>query len=225
MIDAATAELEALVGQRAACRLTGKSRATLHRHRHPQPPRQGPRRTVVHPAALTAAERAAVLAQLRSDRFVDKSPAQVWAILLDEGRYLCSISTMYRLLRAHGEVRERRRQATHPARTKPELVAHGPNQVWSWDATKLPGPTRGVYYVLLVMLDIFSRKAVHWTVIPRESQWIAKQFQLDRDRGERRGRAGLRPRRQRRPDDQQTGGRPIDRPAHHSVALAPARQQ
>lgn len=134
---------------------------------------------MVHPAALSAVEQAAVLAQLRSDRFVDKSPAQIWATLLDEGEYLCSISTMYRLLRGHGEVRERRRQATHPARTKPELVAHGPNQVWSWDATKLAGPFKGVYYTLLVMLDIFSRKAIHWKVVPGESRWIAKQFQLD----------------------------------------------
>ncbi|MFJ9367827.1 transposase [Nocardia sp. NPDC101769] len=179
MIDEVTGELEPLCGTRAACALTGKSRATLHRHRHPQPPRHGPRRPVVHPAALSSTERAAVLTELRSDRFVDKSPAQVWAILLDEGRYLCSISTMYRLLRGHGEVRERRRQASHPPRTKPELVATGPNQVWSWDATKLAGPFKGKYYTLLVMLDIFSRKAVAWKVIPAESQWIAKQFQLD----------------------------------------------
>ncbi|MFE9328377.1 transposase [Nocardia sp. NPDC052278] len=179
MTDAAALELEPVTGTRAACRLTGKSRATLHRHRNPKPPKAGPRRPVVHPAALSVAERAAVLAQLRSDRFVDKSPAQVWAILLDEGTYLCSISTMYRLLRGHGEVRERRRQATHPPRIKPELVATGPNEVWSWDATKLKGPFKGVYYTLLVMLDIFSRKAVHWKVVPAESQWIAKQFQLD----------------------------------------------
>ncbi|RJO74940.1 transposase [Nocardia panacis] len=179
MIDAATTELEALIGTRAACRLTGESRATLHRHRNPKPPVRGPRRSAVHPVALSPVERAAVLDELRSDRFVDKSPAQVWAILLDEGTYLCSISTMYRLLRGHGEVRERRRRATHPARTKPELVATGPNQVWSWDATKLAGPVKGVYYTLLVMLDIFSRKVIHWTVIPQESQWRAKQFQLD----------------------------------------------
>jgi putative transposase len=179
VIDAVTAELEPLCGIRAACRLTGKSRATLHRHRNPKPPLQGPRRPVVHPAALTAAEQAAVLVQLRSDRFVDKSPAQIWATLLDEGTYLCSISTMYRLLRSHGEVRERRRQATHPARTKPELAARSPNEVWSWDATKLAGPFKGVYYTLLVMLDIFSRKAVHWKVAPSESRWLAKQFQID----------------------------------------------
>lgn len=168
-----------MCGIRAACRLTGKSRATLYRHHNPKSSIRGPRRPVPHPAALSASEKASVLAQLRSDRFIDKSPAQVWATLLDEGVYLCSISTMYRLLRAHGEVRERRRRATHPPRVKPELIATGPNQVWSWDATKLAGPFKGVYYTLLVMLDIFSRKAIHWTVVPGESRWIAKQFQLD----------------------------------------------
>jgi transposase InsO family protein len=179
VIDAATLELEPVCGTRGACRLTGKSRATLHRHRHPQPPKQGPHRLRVHPAALTAAEQAAVLSELRSARFVDKSPAQVWATLLDEGTYLCSVSTMYRLLRGHGEVRERRRQATHPPRVKPELVARGPNEVWSWDATRLAGPFKGVWFTLLVMLDIYSRKAIHWIVVPRESKWRAKQFQLD----------------------------------------------
>ena len=179
MIDTATIELEQVCGTRAACGLTGKSRATLHRHRHPRPPVQGPHRPRRHPAALSPAEQAQVLDALRSPRFVDKSPAQVWATLLDEGRYLCSISTMYRLLRAQGEVRERRRQATHPARVKPELVATGPNQVWSWDATRLAGPFKGTWFTLLVMLDIYSRKAIHWSVAPRESKWRAKQFQLD----------------------------------------------
>jgi transposase InsO family protein len=179
VIDTAVAELEPLVGVTAACSLTGKSRASLHRQRNPKTPVQRPRRPMVHPATLGAAEQAAVLAQLRSDRFADKSPAQVWASLLDEGTYLCSISTMYRLLRAHGEVRERRRQATHPPRTKPELVATGPNQVWSWDVTKLKGPHRGVYYDLLVMLDIFSRKVIAWKLVPSESGWVARQFQLD----------------------------------------------
>ncbi|MFJ9369421.1 IS3 family transposase, partial [Nocardia sp. NPDC101769] len=103
---------------------------------------------------------------LRENRFVDKSPAHVWAVLLDEGRYLCSISTMYRILRGAGEVRERRRQATHPARARPELVATGPNQVFSWDITKLKGPHKGVYFDLMVMLDIFSRKVIHHKLVP-----------------------------------------------------------
>jgi hypothetical protein len=107
--------------------------------RHPAPAAQpetavGWATQTAYPAALSACEQEAVLAHLRSDRFVDKSPSHVWAVLLEEGIYLCSISTMYRLLRrADGEVRERRRQATHPARKKPELCATGPNEVWSWD--------------------------------------------------------------------------------------------
>jgi len=113
---------------------------------------------------------------LTSARFVDKSPAQAWAVLLDHGRYLGSISTFYRVLRGEGQVRERRAQATHPARVRPELVAHGPNQVWSWDITKLRGPARGVYFDAYVMLDIYSRKAVHWEVHVTENGELAKGF-------------------------------------------------
>ena len=171
------AALEPLLGVKAACTLAGKSRATVYRQRsHPSGAACSSRRVPVHPAALTAAERDRVLAVLRSDRFVDKSPAQVWATLLDEGIYLCSISTMYRLLRAAGETCERRRQATHPARVVPELVARGPNEVFSWDITKLKGPVKGVYYDLFVMLDIYSRYAVHWMVAPTESAALAEQF-------------------------------------------------
>lgn len=176
MIDNAVGELEPLVGVVAACRLTGRSRATLHRRRHPKPPALGPRRAGQHPAALSELERVRVLEVLRSARFVDKSPAQVWAVLLDEGTYLCSISTMYRLLRANGEVTERRRQASHPARKKPELMATGPNQVWSWDVTTLKGPYKGDYYDLFVMLDIFSRKAVNHLLVAAEDAHAAKMF-------------------------------------------------
>jgi predicted DNA-binding transcriptional regulator AlpA len=120
--------LEPVVGTKPACELTGRSRATVYRRRNPKPPVAGPRRAPLpHPAALSELEQARVLGVLRSQRFVDKSPAQIWATLLDEGTYLCSVSTMYRLLRAHGEVRERRAQATHPPRVRPELVATGPN--------------------------------------------------------------------------------------------------
>jgi putative transposase len=100
------------------------------------------------PAALSDAERAAVLAVLDSGRFADKSPAQAWAVLLDEGCYLCSIRTMYRILDGAGQVRERRAQAAHPPRVRPELVATGPDQVWTWDITKLKGPWRGLYFDL-----------------------------------------------------------------------------
>jgi putative transposase len=177
LIDDAVNVLEPLVGVVAACRLTGKSRATLHRQRNPKPPVSGPVRPPrPHPSSLTPRERELVLELLRSDRFVDKSPGHVWAVLIDSGAYLCSISTMYRLLREGGEVRERRRQATHPARKRPELCARGPNEIWSWDITKLKGPLKGEYYDLLVMLDIFSRKAVGWLLVPGESTEAAEKM-------------------------------------------------
>jgi transposase InsO family protein len=128
------------------------------------------------PNALGAAERAEIVSVLDSARFVDKSPAQVWAVLLDEGRYLGSVSTFYRVLRSEGQVRERRAQASHPARVRPELVADGPDQVWSWDITKLKGPTRGVYFDAYVMLDIYSRKVIHWEVHTTENGELAKAF-------------------------------------------------
>jgi putative transposase len=125
---------------------------------------------------LSDAEREQVLAVLDSPRFADKSPGQVWAVLLDEGVYLCSQATMYRLLRERGQSGERRAQAVRPATTKPELEADGPNQVWSWDITKLKGPVRGVYYLLYVIIDIFSRKVVHWEIWPTENGTLAKEF-------------------------------------------------
>ena len=130
----------------------------------------------MQPSALSEKERAEILEVLNGDRFADKSPAQVWAVCLDEGRYLGSVSTMYRLLRAAGPVRERRAQATHPARVRPELVADGPDQVWSWDITKLKGPVRGLYYDAYVMLDIYSRKNVHWEVHSTENGELAQDF-------------------------------------------------
>jgi putative transposase len=148
----------------------------VHRHRNPSPPRLGPRRPFHHPAELSADEREQVLAVLDSPRFADKSPGQVWAILLDEGVYLCSQATMYRLLRERGQTGERRAQAVRPPMRKPELEADGPNQVWSWDITKLKGPARGVYYLLYVIIDIFSRKVVHWEIWPTENGTLAKEF-------------------------------------------------
>jgi len=126
--------------------------------------------------ALSATEVEAVLATLRSGRFRDLAPAQVWATLLDEDCYLCSISTMYRTLRAAGEVRERRAQAAHPTRARPELMASGPNQCWSWDITKLRGPDKGVWFDLYVIIDIFSRYVVDWIVAPGESAELAEAF-------------------------------------------------
>jgi putative transposase len=171
----AFAGLVAVSDVRRACHLLGRSRATHYRRCRPRPTRQS--RPRPRPAnALSAAERASVLAVLRSPGFVDKAPAQVWATLLDEGSYLCSEATMYRILREHGEVRERRVQATHPAKAKPELVATAAGQVFSWDITKLKGPSRGVYYDLYVMLDIFSRYVVGWTVAATENAELAREF-------------------------------------------------
>ena len=161
-----------------ACELTGKSRATVYRRRHGI--RSGCReRRPAAPNALSAGEREELLAVLDSPRFAGKAPRQVWAILIDEGVYLASVSTMYRLLREAGQVRERRAQAAHPARTKPELMATGPNEVWSWDITKLAGPQRGAYYHLYVMIDIFSRCAVHFEVHATELGELAKDFMTE----------------------------------------------
>jgi hypothetical protein len=159
VINPAVDALAPLIGTATACALLGSSRASHYRAK--QPPMLGPK--PCRPAAanaLTDIERAQVLAVLTSDRFVDKSVAQTWATLLDEGTYLCSMSSMHRILRANHAAGERRSQATHPARAIPELLATKPGQVWSWDITKLRGPQRGVYFDLYVVLDIFSRYVV-----------------------------------------------------------------
>jgi putative transposase len=178
MTDAAVTELAPTVGVRAACQAIGAAQAGFYRrHRaSPAPARPTPVPHVQRrqPRALTGAERAEILAELHSERFVNLSPAEVWATLLDEGRYLGSVSTFYRLLRAAGESRERRRQATHPATVKPELVATQQNQVWSWDITKLHGPAKWTYYYLYVILDIYSRYVVGWMVAHRESAALAE---------------------------------------------------
>lgn len=175
MIEAAYADLFAVTSTKRACHLLGKSRATHYRRKRPKitAPR-APRPTPAN--KLTPVERASVLATLNHESFVDKSVAQVWATLLDEGSYLCSESTMYRILRESGAARERRRLATHPPRTRPELVATGPGQVWSWDITKLHGPVKGVYYDLYVIIDIYSRYVPGWLVAPTETGELAKAF-------------------------------------------------
>jgi putative transposase len=177
VISEALTGLEPFTSVKTACALLGKARATLYRQRNPQQAREmpaGPR--AAHPAALSAGEQEQLLAVLNAERFADKSPAQAWAVLLDEGTYLASISTMYRVLRAADQVRERRAQAAHPARVRPELTADGPSQVWSWDITKLKGPSRGIWFDLFVMLDIFSRKAIHWEVHATENADLATAF-------------------------------------------------
>jgi putative transposase len=156
--------LAPMVGVVAACAALMLARATFYRWRQPaarKEPRPSP------PRALSSADRAEVLATLNSDRFADKAPRQVFAALLDEGRHLCSTRTMYRVLAAAGEVRERRDQLRHPTYVKPELLATAPNQVWSWDITKLKGPVKWTHFHLYVILDVFSRYVVGWMVARR----------------------------------------------------------
>jgi len=167
------------VGTAAACRVMGVARATLYRRRRPKEPRDETRPKRRQPRALDYRERQVVLDVLHSPRFVDKSPAAVWAALLDEGTYHCSIRTMYRILHDHDEVRERRNQLRHPNYKKPELLATGPNQVWSWDITKLLGPAKWTYYYLYVILDIYSRYAVGWMLASCENADLAKRLIRD----------------------------------------------
>ena len=178
MIDEHFDDLEEVTSTSQACVLLGASRATRYRRRRPPSPRP-PSPRPAPPNALTEQERQHILSVLRSAEYCDLAPAQVWARLLDDGIYLCSISTMYRLLAVAGENRERRRQRTHPARKRPELIARRPNQVWSWDITKLQGPVRGVYYELFVIIDIFSRYVVGWMVSPAETGELAEAFIAD----------------------------------------------
>ena len=147
-------------------------RATYYRHLEAQPP--APRPTPAR--ALSAIERQDVLAVLHEPRFVDLAPAEVHARLLDEGRYLCSERTMYRVLAENTEVRERRDQLRHPEYKKPELLATGPNAVWSWDITKLLGPQKWTYFYLYVVIDIFSRYVVGWLVANNESAALARKL-------------------------------------------------
>jgi putative transposase len=178
VIDECFHAIEPMLGTRAACNAVGRARATHYRHQAPPKPRSTTPRPA-SPNKLTDDEADMILGVLRSERFVDLSPAQVFHVLLDEGVYLASVSTFYRLLRVNGEVRERRRQATHPPRVRPELVARRPLVVWSWDITKLRGPKRGEYYDLYVVLDIFSRYVVAWLVAPCESGELAKELIAD----------------------------------------------
>jgi putative transposase len=177
-VEVAITQLAPMVGTAGACRAVGWPRSSWYRaHRRspasPRPPRS-PRRP--QPRALSAAERQQVLDVLHAERFWDAAPATVYATLLDEGSYLCSPSTMYRLLRGRGETGDRRRHATHPARVKPELLATKPNQCWSWDITKLAGPAKWTWFYLYAILDIYSRYAVGWMVAHREAAVLAERL-------------------------------------------------
>ena len=170
---AAVEELAKSVGVSAACQALGVPRSSLYRARQPEKepqPRPTPER------ALREEEKIHVRQVLNSKRFQDCTPRQVYATLLDEGVYLCHWRTMYRILADHDEVRERRNQLQHPTYSKPELLATGPNQLWSWDITKLKGPRKWSYYYLYVILDVFSRYVPGWMVSECESAMLAQQL-------------------------------------------------
>lgn len=173
---AATQSLSTEIGIKPACQAFGLARSGFYRGQHPATtpaPRPSPPRT------LSSEERHAVLETLHSDRFVDQAPATIYATLLDEGRYHCSIRTFYRILEAQAEVNERRNQLRHPVYQKPELLATAPNQVWSWDITKLRGPVTWSSFYLYVILDIFSRYVVGWMLASAESAALAQQLITD----------------------------------------------
>jgi putative transposase len=173
-MQAVVAHVEEL-GAATACAALDLPRASYYRHLKPTPFK--PVRVRARPArALGELERQEVLDTLHSELYIDKAPAEVQAELLDQGRYLCSTRTMYRLLDEAKEVRERRNQLRHPSYQKPELLAAAPNQVWSWDITKLLGPVKWTYYYLYVILDIFSRYVVGWLVAERETAMLAKRL-------------------------------------------------
>jgi putative transposase len=172
----AVEELSSWVGVKQACEHLAIPRSSVYRRRR--------RRFSSLPVGalrssarrLKDEEKSLILACLHEERFQDCSPAQVYASLLDDGQYHCSIRTMYRLLEAEGENRERRDQLIHPPYRKPELLATGPNQLWSWDITKLRGPVKWSFYYLYVILDVFSRYVTGWMIAYRETAGLAKQL-------------------------------------------------
>ncbi len=163
-------------GLRQACRALGVSRASFYRRRRRKESPTIECQARPSPRALSALQRERVREVLNSERFMDKAPREVYATLLDEGEYLCSVRTMYRILNENKAVRERRNQLRHPNYKKPELLASGANQVWSWDITKLLGPEKWTYYYLYVILDIYSRYVTGWMLAHRESSNLASRL-------------------------------------------------
>jgi putative transposase len=175
MIATGVDELIGVIGTRDACAAMGLPRAS--HYRRSRGPRHGPPRPrPAPPRTLSEPERTAVLRELHSERFLDAAPAAVYATLLDEGTYLASQRTMYRILAAATEVRERRDQLRHPIYAKPELLATGPRQLMSWDISKLRGPRKWIYYHLYVILDVFSRYVPGWMVAACESAVLAERL-------------------------------------------------
>jgi putative transposase len=169
----ASERLSAEAGVSAACQALAVPRSSYYRAQQPKPkatPRPTPQR------ALNQEEKTQVRETLNSERFQDSSPRQVYATLLDESTYLCSWRTMYRILDEYQEARERRNQLRHPVYSKPELLATGPNQLWSWDITKLKGPVKWTYYYLYTILDVFSRYVPGWMIADRELARLAEEL-------------------------------------------------
>ena len=158
-----------------ACSCLGLPRAAYYRYHEAENKPPEAKRTS-SPLSLSKGEREQVLSVLHDDRFVDKAPQEIHAILLDESRYLCSVRTMYRYLEQENEIRERRNQRRHIVYQKPELLALGPNEVWSWDITKLKGPAKWTYFYLYVVMDIFSRCVVGWMIATREASYLATEL-------------------------------------------------
>ena len=177
---ATVTQLAQKTNTKQACDQLAYPRSSYYRQQQAKPAVTEPRPEPAPSArALAPAEQNTVRDLLNSERFVDSSPRQLYGTLLDEGHYLCSVSTMYRILKANEEVRERRNQKRHPAYQKPELLAMGPNQVWSWDITKLRGPVPHVYYYMYCILDIFSRYVVGYMIASREVATLARQLVAD----------------------------------------------
>ena len=171
-----TESLAKEVNVQHACAALAVSRASFYRWLDPEEDAGNDRQRSAPPLALSYEEEKAVLEILHSDRFVDQAPLEIYNTLLDEGNYLCSVRTMYRILHKHEEVRERRNQLSHPNYQKPELLANAPNQLWSWDITKLKGPVKWTYYYLYVIIDVFSRYVVGWMVAHRELSHLAQKL-------------------------------------------------
>jgi putative transposase len=175
VIDAAIEELTPVLGVRAACAALGEPRGRHYRRHRKSPVAPKPEQVATpQPRALSEVERKEIRTVLNSTEHADEAPATVYAKLLDEGTYLGSVSTMYRVLREHDEVGDRRRHATHPARVKPELVATAPNEVYSWDITKLHGPEKWTYYYLYTIIDIYSRYVPGWMLARAERGTLAE---------------------------------------------------
>lgn len=173
----AAKQLAQIVGVKEACEALNVPRSSYYYEPKQSPPQSVLERTSSR--AYTPEERDDILGMLVSHRFMDLPPRAVYARLLDEGKYYCSVSTMYRILRENKLVRERRNQRRHPTYVKPRLVATRSNQVWTWDVTRLPGPTPGTTYALYVILDLYSRYVVAWAIAPTESAAYAEQFLQD----------------------------------------------